>query len=209
MIRHRDSILRTRSLKSPCPFRARMIANRSVSGIDWSPATPCSILRSQASKSSVEVGTTSAADSASGATSWPINPIRTSASGAGVFRQIDRLQTIAIWLEWRVFGGKQGSQDRNVILRPDLVGKLCKLDLHPPANAFPVLASTSELQRFRAFPCVRLNDADSQYPRVHEREDQVARRHLTHQLIERIAGAVGVALRRPQISDGRDHRPSR
>src|SRR4029078_12207528 len=88
----------------------------------------------------------------------------------------------------------------DVVLWTNLVGKLSELYFHSPANAFPVLASTSKLQRFRAFPCVRLNDADRQYPRVREREDQVARRRLTHRFIERITGAIGIALGRPQVT---------
>lgn len=150
MIRHRDSISRTRSLNSPCPFWARMIAHRSVSGIDWSRATPCSILRSHASKSSVEVGTTFVADSAKGKTSWPISHDQHFGKRRWHFRQINRLQAVAIWLQRRVFGGKHRSQDLDVIFRPNRVGKLRELDAHPPADAFPVLASISELQRFRA-----------------------------------------------------------
>ena len=51
----------TRSFNRPFPLLARMMANRCVSGIEGSAATPCSIFRSQESRSSVETGFTVAA----------------------------------------------------------------------------------------------------------------------------------------------------
>src|SRR5712664_2448520 len=69
VIRHLDSIFPTLSLNRPCPFLARMMANRSVSEIKGSVATPCSIFRSQDSRSSVETGFTFAADMARDAAS--------------------------------------------------------------------------------------------------------------------------------------------
>jgi hypothetical protein len=74
VIRHLDSIWLTRSLKRPCPLRARILAILSVSGRVLSVATSRSNLPSQTSRSSAMVGLAVLAAAARGFLWHPPSP---------------------------------------------------------------------------------------------------------------------------------------
>src|SRR5262245_472596 len=67
----------------------------------------------------------------------------------------------------------------------------------------PILASGAELGGLWALPAIRLRDADCRDQGIHKREHDITRRHFAHRLIKRIARAVSVPLRRPDVPSGR------
>src|SRR5947209_7030150 len=73
-------------------------------------------------------------------------------------------------------------------------------DADLPADVLPIFAGRAKLGGLRALEAIRLRDPDCGDERVGEREDQVARRHFPHRLVEWISRAVAVSLRRPQIA---------
>ena len=70
---------------------------------------------------------------------------------------------------------------------------------HPMCSQFWP-AEPNSVGLVRALPTVGLSDADSGDSGIHERKDQVTGRYLSHRLVEGIASAVSVALRRPKIA---------
>ena len=67
-----------------------------------------------------------------------------------------------------------------MILWTHLVGELGEMDLHPPADIFPVLAGVSELQRLGTFPAIRLSESYRQNAGVHKGKDQIAGSDFAH-----------------------------
>src|ERR1700739_5109867 len=70
----------------------------------------------------------------------------------------------------------------------------------PPADLAPVGPGGTEFLRLRALPAIPADDAERRDARVEEREDDVTGCNLAHELVERIAVAVLVALRGPEIT---------
>src|SRR6266478_10249785 len=87
-----------------------------------------------------------------------------------------------------------------MIFGTDPVQQLGKRYVHSPSHIFPVLPNRAKLNWFRALPTIGLGDSDSGNPSIYKGKYQVSRRDFSHRLIEWIAGASGVALRRPEVA---------
>src|SRR6266481_6011497 len=87
-----------------------------------------------------------------------------------------------------------------MILGADLVQQLSKRYVHSPSDIFPVLPHRAKFNWFRALPTIRLGDSDSRDPSIYEGKYQVTRRDFSHRLVEWVARAIGVALRRPEVA---------
>src|ERR1700739_2446286 len=87
-----------------------------------------------------------------------------------------------------------------MILGADLVQQLSKRFVRSPPDIFPVRPDRAKLNWFRALPAIGLGDSDSDNPSIYEGKYQVSRRDFSHRLVEWIARAIGVALRRPEVA---------
>lgn len=72
-------------------------------------------------------------------------------------------------------------------------------NVYTPADVVPVGSCWPELQRLGRLVRMCSSDTDGTYLDIAEREDDIARRDLTHEVIERVLCLVGFALWRPQI----------
>src|ERR1700687_2919836 len=87
-----------------------------------------------------------------------------------------------------------------MILRTDGIGEPLPADADPPADLAPVHGGGAEFLRFRALMAIAIDNAKRRDACVAEGEDDVCGSDLAHELVERIAVTVLVALRRPQIA---------
>ena len=87
-----------------------------------------------------------------------------------------------------------------MILGTDLVNQVSKRCVHSPSDIFPVLTYRTKFNWFRALPTIGLGDSDGRNTSVYEGKYQVTRRDFSHRLVEWIARAIGVALRRPEVA---------
>jgi len=69
------------------------------------------------------------------------------------------------------------------------LSKHAKAHVYLPADRLPVAAGRAELRRLRALVAIGARDAERGDARVAEGEDDVARRHFAHGLVEGIADA--------------------
>jgi hypothetical protein len=76
------------------------------------------------------------------------------------------------------------------------------MDSELRTQVLPILASQSELDGLGTVPTVRLGNTDCRDARVHE-QDHIAG-NTSHDLIERIASAVGILLGRPRLEAGKN-----
>src|SRR5205807_7685929 len=82
----------------------------------------------------------------------------------------------------------------------DLVQQFSKRCFNSPSDILPVLPHRTKLNWFRALPKIGLGDSDGDNPSIYEGKYQVSRRDFSHRLVEWIARAIGVALRRPEVA---------
>jgi hypothetical protein len=87
-----------------------------------------------------------------------------------------------------------------VFNRPNLLAKGREMHINAPSDHVPVSSDLAKLKWLRRLVGVRQRNSNGRNLGISERKDDVTRRDLLHELIERIQPAVPVLLRRPQIS---------
>jgi hypothetical protein len=61
---------------------------------------------------------------------------------------------------------------------------------YPPTDVVPILAPSSKLRWLRAFPAIRLCQADGNYASIIERENDIAWKNFAYGLVKRIPRTV-------------------
>src|SRR5690606_23997238 len=74
-------------------------------------------------------------------------------------------------------------------------------DVYTPTYVVPVGSGLPKLQRLRRLVRMCSRDTDGAYLGIAGGEDDIARRDLAHEVIERVLCLVGFALWRPKITD--------
>jgi hypothetical protein len=118
---------------------------------------------------------------------------------AGKLREVDALRAAAERVQRRVTSWQKRAELLDPVGRAENGPDLVELDIDAPADVVPVPSGVAELYRFGGLVRMGAGDTEGANASVGEREDEVARGHLTHEFIERIAAAVRLALGRPEI----------